>query len=155
MRISAKGSTHVAVLSSNKAVADGAVSFYLDHFVSARVAHLTYGVQMGIAFDCDDPEHLHRSHQTYYDAAGIRRVSNAFSCILEKVCLSLLLILKMQICFPGHPSQRRNRVPRGILTDQYKCVSIAVDFDRYHELSWSFALSEMVGCGTLYVIFEP
>ncbi|KAF8907421.1 hypothetical protein CPB85DRAFT_840353 [Mucidula mucida] len=68
----------------NKAVADGAVSFYLDHFVSARVAHLTYGVQMGIAFDCDDPEHLHRSHQTYYDAAGIRCVRNAFSCILEK-----------------------------------------------------------------------
>ncbi|KAF9029411.1 hypothetical protein BDZ89DRAFT_1091791 [Hymenopellis radicata] len=68
----------------NKAVADGAISFYLDHFVSARVANLTYGVGIGITFDCDDPEHLQRSHQTYYDAAGVRCVRGAFSCILEK-----------------------------------------------------------------------
>ncbi|KAH9933533.1 hypothetical protein B0H21DRAFT_699461 [Amylocystis lapponica] len=48
---------------TNKAVADGALSFYLDHFVSLRVARFTYGVQCFVRFDNANPDHLRRAHQ--------------------------------------------------------------------------------------------
>ncbi|KAF7982968.1 hypothetical protein HWV62_24554 [Athelia sp. TMB] len=49
----------------NKAVAEGAASFYLDHRVSARVARKTYGSRSSTRFKPHDPEHKQRSHATY------------------------------------------------------------------------------------------
>ncbi len=69
----------------NKAVADGAISFYLDHFVTTRVANLTYGVEIDVECDADDLEHRARYHTSYYDATGLRYVPGAFSSILKKV----------------------------------------------------------------------
>jgi hypothetical protein len=38
---------------TSKAVADGAVGFYCDHHVSARMAKFMYGVEVGFGFDVD------------------------------------------------------------------------------------------------------
>jgi len=79
----------------NKAVADGAVSFYLDHFVSARVAKLSYGVGTSNPFNPNNPEHRKRFHKTFRNVAGLECLSDIFSIILPKV--SLLLPLSFQL----------------------------------------------------------
>ncbi|EDR07861.1 uncharacterized protein LACBIDRAFT_298114 [Laccaria bicolor S238N-H82] len=68
----------------NKAVADGAISFYLDHFVSARVSKFSYGITCATVFDPSDIEHIRRSSSMYFALSGIPRISGAFSCILPK-----------------------------------------------------------------------
>ncbi|KAG6334774.1 hypothetical protein ID866_4307, partial [Astraeus odoratus] len=44
----------------NKAVADGAVSFYIDHLVSTRVATVTYGVPCNIVYQSQLVDHIVR-----------------------------------------------------------------------------------------------
>ncbi|EEB95630.1 hypothetical protein MPER_05365, partial [Moniliophthora perniciosa FA553] len=68
----------------NKAVADGAVSFYLDHHVSARVSRFTYGIEVLVPYDESNREHRRRSHTTFVNAAGVRMVPGAFSAILPQ-----------------------------------------------------------------------
>ncbi|KAK7472084.1 hypothetical protein VKT23_000203 [Stygiomarasmius scandens] len=68
----------------NKAVTDGALSFYLDHFVAVRVSKYTYGTECSIPFNATDPEHRRRSHLTTLGLSGRRMVPNAFSIILSK-----------------------------------------------------------------------
>ncbi|KAJ8094286.1 hypothetical protein PM082_006826 [Marasmius tenuissimus] len=68
----------------NKAVADGAVSFYLDHRVSARVARFTYGIECSTAYVPSDPEHRKRSDTVYTNLARRQRVPGFFSHILPK-----------------------------------------------------------------------
>ncbi|KAJ7578258.1 hypothetical protein C8J56DRAFT_359740 [Mycena floridula] len=68
----------------NKAVADGAVSFYLDHFVSIRVSRGTYGVSCDLDYDSSDPEHYDRRKTAQYDEAGNLNLPNCFSVILPK-----------------------------------------------------------------------
>jgi hypothetical protein len=69
----------------NKAVADGAVSFYLDRFVSARVAKVVYGVDCHVVFDPSNPEHKERSSSVFTSEAGEKRVRGAFDIVLRKV----------------------------------------------------------------------
>ncbi|KAF7362767.1 hypothetical protein MVEN_00626400 [Mycena venus] len=45
----------------NKAVADGAVSFYVDHYVSVRVARFTYGMQISEPYNPNNVEHATRT----------------------------------------------------------------------------------------------
>ena len=71
---------------SNKAVADGALSFYLDHRVSARVAKKTYGIQCNDLYDPANGQHRKRIHKQVIDAAGHACVPDFFSVILPKVC---------------------------------------------------------------------
>lgn len=71
-------------LNSNKAVAEGAVSFYLDHFVSARIARFTYGTTYSDVFNPGDTEHIARGHKAYIDCAGHKLVPGAFGSILRK-----------------------------------------------------------------------
>ncbi|KAG7093473.1 hypothetical protein E1B28_007149 [Marasmius oreades] len=68
----------------NKATADGAVSFYLDHFVSVRVARWSYGIQCTTEFDAQNTEHLYREHLVTTEPSGTRVVPHVFSCILQK-----------------------------------------------------------------------
>ncbi|KAF9262594.1 hypothetical protein L218DRAFT_980444 [Marasmius fiardii PR-910] len=68
----------------NKATADGAVSFYLDHFVSARIARWSYGIKSITPFDRNKPEHLDREHLIFIQLSGSPGILNAFSCILPK-----------------------------------------------------------------------
>lgn len=69
---------------TNKAVAEGAISFYLDHFVSVRVTRFTYGANVRICYNPADPEHLRRVDKAYVDDAGIKRVKDAFQVVLPK-----------------------------------------------------------------------
>ncbi|KAG6918266.1 hypothetical protein DXG01_015640 [Tephrocybe rancida] len=68
----------------NKAVADGGVSFYIDHFVTARVAKYAYGLNISTPYNPDNVEHLKRLSTRFTDAAGHERLPNAFSIILPK-----------------------------------------------------------------------
>lgn len=58
----------------NKAVADGSVSYYLDHFVVGRIVKHTYGIPVGILFDPEDPEHQKRRREKYISASGQYRL---------------------------------------------------------------------------------
>ncbi|KDQ59114.1 hypothetical protein JAAARDRAFT_192659 [Jaapia argillacea MUCL 33604] len=69
---------------TNKAVADGAMSFYLDHFVSARVARATYGSYITWNFDPKDLEHVRRFHSKYTDVDGVDRLPGGFCSIVKK-----------------------------------------------------------------------
>ena len=70
----------------NKAVADGAVSFYLDHFVAARISKFAYGVECSISFNPRNTEHLVRSSSAFISLAGVKQLRGAFDVILQKVC---------------------------------------------------------------------
>jgi hypothetical protein len=66
-------------------VADGAVSFYLDRFVSARVSKVVYGVDCYVAFDPSNSEHKERLSSVFVSVAGEKSVRGAFDIILQKV----------------------------------------------------------------------
>ncbi|KAF8901895.1 hypothetical protein CPB84DRAFT_1846607 [Gymnopilus junonius] len=69
---------------TNKAVAEGAVSFYIDHFVGARVSKLSYGVPVSIPFQPSNPEHLVRSYNKYESLSGRTMITGLFNSILPK-----------------------------------------------------------------------
>ena len=69
----------------NKAVAEGAASFYLQQFVSTRVAKLTYGTKVAEAYNEFDAEHRKRSATVGMNAAGRKLVPGAFAVALAKV----------------------------------------------------------------------
>ena len=73
---------------SNKAVADGAISFYLDHYVSVRISRVTYGSRSYNRYNSVDPEHARRSWDTFVDASGETCLDRCFSVILAKVGLT-------------------------------------------------------------------
>ena len=71
----------------NKAVSDGALSFYHDHFVRTHVSKITYGNFCHIPFDPAVPDHQSRLHKTFTSISGLRRIKDSFEVILPKVCL--------------------------------------------------------------------
>lgn len=77
--------SHWRFLNSNKAVADGAVSHHIDHFVSARVSKFSYGTECEIPFIATHPEHIARSHLAHADLRGRKHLPERFSVILPKV----------------------------------------------------------------------
>ncbi|KAF9552644.1 hypothetical protein CPC08DRAFT_646612, partial [Agrocybe pediades] len=68
----------------SKAVSDGAISFYLDHYVNTRVSKVTYGNFCHIPFDANDPEHVQRVSNTFTSVSGNRRITDSFDIILAK-----------------------------------------------------------------------
>jgi hypothetical protein len=68
----------------NKAVSDGAISFYLDHFVRTRVSKITYGNFCHIPFDATQPDHQQRVAKTFISVSGNKRISDSFDVILPK-----------------------------------------------------------------------
>ena len=71
--------------SRNKAVSDGAISFYLDHFVTTRVSKVTYGIFVDIHYDPNDPDHRSRSHNVFTCNSGIEVIPDFFYIVLPKV----------------------------------------------------------------------
>lgn len=70
---------------SNKAVADGAVSFFIDHLVSSRAARFTYGTECNALYNEYDSEHVARKANAFEGVTGCLEVPNAFESILDKV----------------------------------------------------------------------
>ena len=68
-----------------KAVANGAISFYCDHHVGARVAKYMYGVEALREFDATDPEHKERESRLFQIPSGPKMLPDAFDCILARV----------------------------------------------------------------------
>ncbi|KAF8802608.1 hypothetical protein BYT27DRAFT_7196548 [Phlegmacium glaucopus] len=68
----------------NKAVADGAVSFYIDHFVSARVSKFAYGINTYHRYNAYNPEHQRRQNTTFMTAEGYLGISGIFNDILPQ-----------------------------------------------------------------------
>ncbi|KAF8058639.1 hypothetical protein FPV67DRAFT_511804 [Lyophyllum atratum] len=68
----------------NKAVADGGVSFYVDHLVTARVAKHAYGIDVNAEYDPINAEHIRRYSSVWRAADGIDLVPSSFSIILPK-----------------------------------------------------------------------
>ncbi|TFK80413.1 hypothetical protein K466DRAFT_532982 [Polyporus arcularius HHB13444] len=69
---------------TSKAVSEGAVSFYLDRFVSARVIRTTYGVACNHDYEPNDPEHAARALWKFVRPSGRVVLPNGFSPILTK-----------------------------------------------------------------------
>ena len=74
------------LLHSNKAVAVGAVSFYVDHLVTGRISKFTYGVCLATRYKPSNPEHVQREHKSYISLQGYRVVPDCFISMLSRVC---------------------------------------------------------------------
>ena len=70
---------------SNKAVADGAVSYHVDSLVSSRVAKFTYGTECSVPYDSTNPEHRARQKNVYRGPSGMLAVPKGFGPILIRV----------------------------------------------------------------------
>ncbi|KAF8161525.1 hypothetical protein B0H34DRAFT_781971 [Crassisporium funariophilum] len=68
----------------NKAVSDGAISSYLDHFVRTRIAKVTYGHISQLRYKAEDPEHVKRFNTTLKSSAGDLLVDGVFTPILSR-----------------------------------------------------------------------
>lgn len=76
--------SHLCDLRS-KAVADGAIGFYCDHHVAARMSKFMYGVEYLREFDPQDPDHVARKDRLCELPSGPRLLADAFDCILARV----------------------------------------------------------------------
>jgi hypothetical protein len=70
----------------NKAVAVGAVSYYVDHFVTGRISRFTYGAPCDIPYEPFNSEHVSRGNKSYFDPLRQQRVPNSFATLLSRVC---------------------------------------------------------------------
>ncbi|PPR05624.1 hypothetical protein CVT24_002810 [Panaeolus cyanescens] len=68
----------------NKSASDGAISFYLDHYVRSRVSRVTYGCFHDIPFDPSSPDHREREKRAFVSMGGERRIHDVFDIILPK-----------------------------------------------------------------------
>lgn len=69
---------------TSKAVADGAIGFYCDHHVSARMSKYMYGVEYLREYDPNDSEHQSRKDRLCELPSGPRLLPDAFDCILAR-----------------------------------------------------------------------
>jgi len=69
---------------TNRAVAVGAVSFYVDHFVTGRISKFTYGTLGNARYQPSNPEHVMREHKSWVDPAGNKWVPNRFNTMLPR-----------------------------------------------------------------------
>lgn len=79
---------------SNKAVAEGAISFHIDHFVSTRVAKFTYGAMILAPFVPTRADHQQRAFKKFTHIDGEVCLSDIFDPILRKVCLIIIGYLR-------------------------------------------------------------
>ena len=77
---------------SSKAVADGAVGFYCDHHVSARMSKFMYGVEFLRELDPNNPDHERRKEKLCELPSGPKLLPDAFDCILARVSKHLRIV---------------------------------------------------------------
>ena len=77
---------------SSKAVADGAVGFYCDHHVSARMSKFMYGVEFLRELDPNNPDHERRKEKLCELPSGPKLLPDAFDCILARASLHLSFV---------------------------------------------------------------
>ena len=67
-------------------MADGGVSYFIDHAVTARISKYACGVSVHMPYDPANREHLKRSSQVFRNPGGQQRVPSFFDIILPQVC---------------------------------------------------------------------
>ncbi|PCH36683.1 hypothetical protein WOLCODRAFT_157381 [Wolfiporia cocos MD-104 SS10] len=103
---------------TSKAVATGAISHYLDHWVSVRVARVTYGVPYATTYIATNPEHFARRDKQITDPSGHPVLPNAFDVILAK----------------GSPMQENKEISRAYYVEadsRRELRSVAVDITSF------------------------
>ncbi|THH05593.1 hypothetical protein EW146_g9863 [Bondarzewia mesenterica] len=122
---------------TNKAVAEGAVSFHLDHFVSTRIARFTYGIKSHVPFDASCPAHQERIRLKYIDVDGAERLPNAFTAILSMgTATSEIMTCSKSFIRISHESDALDRIEcsiicyKGILSPSW----MDTDPDRFSRL---------------------
>ncbi|KIL54538.1 hypothetical protein M378DRAFT_92351 [Amanita muscaria Koide BX008] len=89
------------ITQQNKAVADGAISWYLCRYVSARIAKYSYGVSVEQEFDPTNPEHVSRESTKLTCANGKFCIPGGFLTIMKRVCFALFCFLSCYRCQSG------------------------------------------------------
>jgi hypothetical protein len=74
-----------------KAVADGALSYYIDHFIPTRISKFTYGVSCSKPYQPGTTEHEQRISDKYQNADGRFFVGGCFETILPVVRVCYLI----------------------------------------------------------------
>ena len=69
----------------SKAVADGAIGFFCDHHVSARMSKFMYGVEYLREYDQNNQDHVSRTDRLCELPSGPKLLPDAFDCILARV----------------------------------------------------------------------
>jgi len=67
-----------------KAVADGALSYYVDNYVCSRVAKISYYTKIHVKYEASKAEHKCRQHLRFTDKDGEDRINGGIQIILEK-----------------------------------------------------------------------
>ncbi len=70
---------------SAKAVADGALSFYLDQYVALRIAKISYGTKYHWKYEPNNSEHKKRLKSVWTRPSGEKLVKGGFRTVLKKV----------------------------------------------------------------------
>ncbi|KAL4068705.1 hypothetical protein V8B97DRAFT_1918465 [Scleroderma yunnanense] len=84
----------------NKAVADGAVSSYLDRLVSGRAARFTYGTGCNVTYNQFDSEHTSRRSSAFEGFGGLE-LPCGFEPILTKACIVPFRGFECSIMYEG------------------------------------------------------
>lgn len=72
---------------SNKAVTEGAISFFIDRSVKGRKSRFVYGTRIRRQYEPEKADHYARRDQAYIDVDGKWTLGGMFSIGLHKVCL--------------------------------------------------------------------
>ncbi|KIO05283.1 hypothetical protein M404DRAFT_9026 [Pisolithus tinctorius Marx 270] len=114
----------------NKAVADGAVSYYLDRLVSARAARFTYGIPCCHTYTPHDTEHASRRLTAFTTLSGDLWLPNGFCPILTRVPSEF----KFFFFAKGTEVSEQQEFRRTFYREQanlYECKNVGVDIVAY------------------------
>ncbi|KAI6046250.1 hypothetical protein EDC04DRAFT_1677424 [Pisolithus marmoratus] len=118
----------------NKAVADGAVSFYIDRLVSGRVARFTYGTGYNVTYNQCDPEHVSRRDIAFEGFSGDLELPYGFEPILTKVRALHSETPGFQITVKGTQVSEQQEFRKSFIleeTDRSRCNKLHVDIMAY------------------------
>ena len=76
--------------------------FYIDHFVTSRVAKVTYGMRMFYYYNKDDPDHQRWKHLVDRNDLGRERIYGGFHVFVKKVMRKGCVFAKRADFFIGH-----------------------------------------------------
>ena len=130
----------------NKAVSDGAISFYLDHFVRTRVSKVTYGVFVSTGYDPSVPDHRSRSHNVYTCNSGVERIGDFFDIVLPKVSFLIPFLKSMllkKLLYVEYPNSGDEGIQRILWVHIRFCSSFPSSLSFYLVLPWEHHDSEM------------
>ncbi|VDC07521.1 unnamed protein product [Peniophora sp. CBMAI 1063] len=71
---------------ANKSVTEGVVSFHLDHYVSARVAKVTYGSRCAHVYDKELSDYTQHVHKIFISPDGIEILNDGFQSVPSQAC---------------------------------------------------------------------